>query len=75
MSHTYSKQDIGEGDIVITCDDCGAFILNGKEEDIKHCKTCIPGDAERWRIHYSQTDVITDEEEEEMYAKQVQGIT
>ena len=68
--HTYSRQDIGDGDIVIMCSDCGAYVLNKTESDVKHCKTCIPGDAERWREHYSQDDVISDEEEERLYALQ-----
>lgn len=71
--YEYSRIDIGEGKIVIQCGDCGAHVINGTEADVKHSVNCTPGDAERWRQHYSQTDVITDEEEEEMYAKQVRA--
>lgn len=61
--HTYSKIDIGGGDIVTQCDDCGSHVINKPESEVKHCKTCIPGDAERWKEHYNQTDVTTDEED------------
>jgi hypothetical protein len=54
--HTYSMIDIGDGEIVTQCNDCGSHVINKPESEVKHCKTCIPGDAERWKEHYSQED-------------------
>jgi hypothetical protein len=52
----YSRIDIGDGEIVTQCNDCGSHVINKPESEVKHCKTCIPGDAERWKEHYSQLD-------------------
>lgn len=56
MSHTYSVIDIEDGEIVTQCNDCGAHVINGKKSDVKHHKSCIPGDAERWKEYYSRGD-------------------
>jgi dihydrofolate reductase len=63
---TYTVFEIGGGDIVTQCCDCGAHVLNKSKSDVKHCKTCVPGEAERWKEHYSQPDPTTDEEDEQI---------
>lgn len=39
---TYTHIDIGDGDVIIQCDDCGAHTTTGYAEFIIHYKGCKP---------------------------------
>ncbi len=38
-----------------SCNNCGAH--GAKPEDIKHHKTCTPGEAKRWEKFYGEQNV------------------
>lgn len=39
---------------VIQCNDCGGYAES--EDQVKHHKSCIPGDSERWRKVHNEED-------------------
>lgn len=41
-------------DTICVCDNCGAFA--DSPENIKHYKTCIPGEAKKWEKFYSYSN-------------------
>ena len=41
---------------VYICNDCGAF--STRITEIKHYKTCTPGDADKWENHYNEEEAL-----------------
>ena len=56
----YMRIDIGDGEEVLQCTNCGAHTLTGKKSDIKHHKTCTPGEARKWEKFYEQANAEED---------------
>jgi hypothetical protein len=50
----YTRVNIEDGEWAISCDDCGAHVLNGTESDVKHYKSCVPGESEKWEKFYAE---------------------
>ena len=42
--HEYTLLDIGDGETVVQCNDCGAYLINGRVDDVEHYVTCKPTD-------------------------------
>jgi len=42
MSKQYTRIDIGDGEIVTQCNDCGAYVINKDESAVDHYPSCRP---------------------------------
>lgn len=47
----YTEIDIGDGEFIISCDNCGAYAPKG--EVVQHHETCRPGESKFWEEHYA----------------------
>lgn len=47
VPHTYTHLSIGEGETVVQCNDCGAYLIDRPEHEVKHYDTCAPTDP-KW---------------------------
>jgi len=55
--HSYTIQNLANDDAVITCNDCGAYLLYTKgtpNPQVKHYKTCQPGESKKWKEFYEE---------------------
>ena len=55
--HKYTRLYIGGDETVTQCNDCGAYVINNLDSEVKHYDTCKPTDPNFFSL--------TDEEETE----------